>query len=239
MKSRKEILLALSLAPLAGFAADTDHDTLCVPAPPIRAPTYPPDLMMKGISGTVVLTLTIDDCGRVLDAKVKTPDRPAFNKAALASVQGASVVPRLTTKAHAGTTDYTVSFNLDPKEYEYQDIDWPKSHVRPRYELQPPDATFADAAAVDAAFPFDPANAWKPPYPGVRSRFIQTGTPGAREFWFVIFKGREPNLAARYQPVMIGGEPVVKLSVLCGDAAANCSQATTRLLEGLPYAKAR
>lgn len=187
----------------------------------------------------MVLTLTVDDCGRVMDAKVKTPDRPAFNEAALDSVKGASVAPGLRAKANAGELDYTVSFNMDPKEYEYRDIDWPKSHARPRYELQPPDARFADAAAVAAAFPFDPENAWKPPYPGLASRFIQTGTPDAREFWLVVFKDRKPNLAAHYQPVMVDGEPVVKLSVLCGDTAANCNKATAKLLEGLPHAKAR
>ncbi|WP_342315412.1 TonB family protein [Lysobacter sp. FW306-1B-D06B] len=239
MDSRNTILFAVSLIPFAAFAADTKSATSCVPAPPIRAPAYPPDLAIKGINGTVVLTLIIDDCGRVLDAKVKTPDRPTFNKAALASVKGASVVPSLTTKPQAGETDYTVSFNMNPQRYEYREIDWPKSHARPRYELQPSDAEFADAAAVDAAFPFDPANSWKPPYPGVRSRFIQTGTPEAREFWLVIFKDREPNLAAHYRPVMKDGEPVVQLSVLCSDTAANCNQATTKLLEGLPNAKAR
>jgi len=52
-------------------------------------------------------------------------------------------------------------------------------------------------------------------------------------------KSGSVNVAAHYRPVMVEGEPVVKLAMRCDDTAEACAKAQEFLLQGLPFAKAR
>ena len=73
----------------------------------------------------------------------------------------------------------------------------------------------------------------------MRSRFVQVGEPDAREFWLFVFKDGVANVAVHYRPVMVDGEPVVKLALRCGDTPEACIKTEEFLLQGLPFAKAK
>ena len=232
--------LALFAHPAAGMQVVPPAEPECPRGKPLLPPAYPPDLAAKGVGGTVLLALAIDKCGRVERAQVKeSSGKKALDTAALASVDGVTLTATQRAKVVDGTVELPLSFSMDPVSYEFQKVDWPRSHRKPRYELEPPSGEFTSANAADQSFPFNPAMAWPSPYPAISSRFVQTGGPGQREFWLFIFKERKANVAAHYRPVVVDGEPVVKVSILCGEDAASCEQATITLLKGLPFAKAR
>ena len=209
----------------------------CVAGKPLRFPDYPVEMAARGISGNVVLDLTIDRCGRVLDARLKQTDKRAFNDAALASVKGVTLPESLRANAIDGHVALPIAFNLGPT-LSYQKVDWPKTHLRPRYEMDDVAMAYASADAANKAIQSSPDLVWPSPYP-VQSRFVQVGEPGGREFWPFTMKSGSVNVAAHYRPVMVEGEPVVKLAMRCEDTAEACSKAQEFLLQGLPFAKAR
>lgn len=207
--------------------------------PPKRVlPRYPSNLLIRGKGGTVLLDLSIDACGRVLQASVKKPSgHSALDEAAQAAATQSVLSPAERAKAVNGRLEQPVSFGVDPMTYAYPRTDWPTTHKRPRYVLEAL-AEFADVAAADAAITSGMADLRAPPY-AVVGRFVQKGTLEAREFWLFVSKDNEPNLAARYRPRMEDGEPVVRLAVLCGDTPEACAKAQALLLKGLPFARAK
>jgi hypothetical protein len=184
----------------------------------------------------VVLDLTVDACGRVLDAVVTRGDQPAFNAAALASVRGVTLSEAQRAATHDGHVSLPIRFGFEGG-LSYQKVDWPRTHRRPRYLPDDQPMDYASAEAADAGIQAPPGLVWPSPYP-IRSRFVQLGPPEQREFWLFVSKGNVVNLAARYRPVLEAGEDVVRLAILCEDDPAACRKAEAFLLKGLPFAKA-
>ncbi|HVU32625.1 MAG TPA: energy transducer TonB [Opitutaceae bacterium] len=78
--------LLLSLGLLCGIAhAQTKPE----PPVPIRtvAPDYPQQLKRDGVSGIVVVKVTVDDTGRVADATVEKSTNAGFNTSAVEAVK--------------------------------------------------------------------------------------------------------------------------------------------------------
>ena len=207
--------------------------------PPKRVPPrYPSNLLIRGKGGTVLLDLSIDPCGRVLQATVRKPSgHRALDEAAQAAAMQSVLPPAERARAVNGRVEQPVSFGVDPVTYAYPRMDWPTTHKRPRYVLEAL-TEFPDVAAANTAITSGMEDLRPPPY-AVMGRFVEKGTPGAREFWLFVHKDHQPNLAARYRPVMENGEPVVRLAVLCGDTPHACAKAQALLLKGLPFAKAK
>lgn len=209
----------------------------CTPGKPLGGPVYPVEMAKRGIGGEVALDLTLDACGLVLDAVVKHGGQKVLNDAALASVKGVTLTASQRAGARDGHLSLPVVFNMKA-DLSYQKIDWPKTHRRPRYVMDDQAMAYATAAEADAAIKAPPDLVWPSPY-AVRSRFVQVGTPEAREFWLFVFKNGVANVAAHYRPVMVEGEPVVKLALRCADTPEACNSTQEFLLKGLPFAKAR
>lgn len=239
MRKRHYVLALLVVAAMAPVFAQPAADApapQCVPGKPLRPPTYPVEMIQRGLGGRVVLDLTLDACGRVLDAVVAQPDKKVFNEAALASVKGVTLSASQRAGARDGHLSLPIVFNLAP-DMSYQKLDWPKTHRRPRYVMDDQAMPYATAQEANAAIKVPPEHVWPPPYP-VQSRFVQVGAPDAREFWLFILKNGNANVAAHYRPVMLDDEPVVKLALRCGDTPEACAKTQTFLLQGLPFAKA-
>jgi TonB family protein len=229
------IILMLAWAQPA--SAETGAD--CTPGRRLGPPAYPPELAKRKISGSVVLDLTIDACGRVLAAAVKHADtHEAFNEAALESVDGVTLMPAQRAGVVNGRVALPIDFHMNTKTLTYQKIDWPATHKHPRYVIDHLPMVYATADEASKAIKAQPDYFWPSPYP-VQSRFVQVGEPGRREFWLFVFKDGTANLAAHYRPVLEEGEPVVQLSVRCNDTAEACDKAQESLLKGLPFAKAK
>ena len=76
--------------------APTDAANAAPIAPTLKPhaePIYPPDALRDHIAGTVGLELTIDESGRVLDARVAQSAGHGFDEAALLAVQGWTFEP--------------------------------------------------------------------------------------------------------------------------------------------------
>jgi TonB family protein len=238
MQTRLKALALFVILATPAFAQEVGQ-TLpiqCVPGKPLRTPAYPVEMASRGAGGTVVLDITIDSCGRILDAVVKEPSKKAFNEAAMASVKGVTLSESQRSGARDGRLLLPIVFSMKAG-MSYQVLDWPNTHRRPRYVIDEEAMIYATADEANAAIKAPPDHAWPSPYP-VHSRFVQVGEPGAREFWLFILKDAMVNVAARYRPVMQEGKPVVKLALRCSDTPEACTKAQEFLLRGLPFAKA-
>lgn len=223
---------APSTAPTAKPAAAT------CPAPSLLPPRYPPELLVARKQGTVLLDLTIDECGTVRQVAVKSRSgRKKLDEAAVAAA-GQWVLPaseRL--KAVNGHVERPVNFSFAPdSEVPYAKLDWPKSHKRPRYVLEPVLADYATAEAAAKATQVPVEQTLAPPY-AMQGQFYRHGTGQPQEYWLFLYKNYKPNLAARYRLVTENNEPVVRLAVLCDDAPEACGKAREFLLKGLPFAR--
>lgn len=69
------LVLAMGLAPIAGFSA-SDLE----PPVPVRtvAPVFPSDMRREGISGLVMVSILIDEKGNVQEPKVEKASNDAF-----------------------------------------------------------------------------------------------------------------------------------------------------------------
>jgi TonB family protein len=84
------------------------------PAPLLATfPTYPRDLKKKGVKGSAVVKVRIDNRGRVLDQTLVSATDPAFGASALASVKDWRFVPRV-KEGRPVETIVTIPFSFDP-----------------------------------------------------------------------------------------------------------------------------
>ena len=231
------LVMAVATAPLFGQPLPDPAAPACVPGKPLRGPDYPVEMAKRGLGGEVVLDLTLDACGLVVDAVVKQGDKKLLNDAALASVKGVTLTESQRAGARDGHLSLPITFNMKAGR-GYQKIVWPTTHRRPRYILDDQAMAYATAAEADASIKAPPDQFWPSPY-AVRSRFVQVGDPAAREFWLFVFKNGIANVAVHYRPVMVDGDPVVKLALRCSDTPEACTSTEELLLQGLPFAKAR
>ena len=245
-------MLALAVAP-APAAAEC-------PPPVMTMPRYPFKQLRGGVSGTTMVMARIDDCGRVVEAKVaESSGEKALDSEALLTVRdwvlseaqrkqvGGGPWVKMPVKFGGLQTVVTVS------------PDWPRSHRRPVYLPDEEGIGFDTIAAYQAAKVVRSRPVLKEPYGSVRDgsgNFISTpfmaDAKDANTFWMA-YNVQAPHTAGpdgqpraslsqsvaivRYRLVMEGGEPVVRVGLLCERPADECERLSEFLLKGLPIAK--
>lgn len=226
----------------------TDADD-CPPGKPIQQPRLPPEVMMKDdIKASVLLDVGIDTCGRVTDVTVKKSSKQAgFDEAAVDAIKDATLTPEQRKRASNGRVLVPFDFSFGPVtgtaarpfSGRIRKVDWPRTHRRPHYVLEPAPPEYTTADMASQAIKSRPNEHWQMPY-SVMGRFVPVGEPDKRdEYWLFIAKGLAPNVAARYRPTMENGEPIVRLAIICDDTPGACDKTRDFLLKGLPYAKAK
>lgn len=234
-------LVPLTASAQSGQMQDQAASDAC-PTPAFGPPMYPPDLAVRGTGGTVLLDLTIDACGRVLQAEVKTSSgHKKLDASALAAARKWVLPPADRARAVAGHVDREVTFNIQAGEkmVPYAKLDWPKSHRRPRYVLDSDFTEFATAAQAKQSVRVPIERTIAPPYSGMMSQFFRYRDQDPVEYWLFLYRAGHANLAARYRLTTEEGEPIVRLGVLCDDKPEACEKASEFLLKGLPFAKAQ
>lgn len=223
------------------LAPATHTATGTCPPPMNRPPIYPVAMMRSGKGGTVLVDVATDACGRVVDAQVKRSSGVAMlDEAAITAARLWVLTPEQRAKQVDGRVEREVSFAMDKtvRSVSYAPLDWPRTHRRPRYELEPLEA-FATARDASDAMKVDVADTIKPPYPLQSTFFRNRAASPQHEYWMFIYKAGAPTVAARYR--LAGGEddPLVKLALVCDGTPDACDQARAFLLRGLPFAKAQ
>jgi len=224
-------------APEAPSAAAVD-----CPTPVFGPPRYPPELAVRGTGGKVLVDLTIDACGRVLHSTVKTSSgHKKLDEAALTASRGWVLHPADRARAVDGHFEREVAFSIGAtdKVVPFARLDWPDSHRRPRYVLEPDFKDFATAATARSAIQVPVEKTMQPPYAGIQSQFFRYGDQLPMEYWLFVYRAGEANLAARYRLAFEQDEPVVRVGIVCDDKPEACEKAREQLLKGLPFAKAR
>lgn len=207
-----------------------------------RAPDYPINMLSSGITGTVILGLRMDACGRVTSAQVrKSSGHKALDDAA-ASTAGHWI---LGAEERAGAVDGVVTrpveFKMDNSAAPVRQPDWPKTHRHVRWLLNEAPSDYSSAATAEDAIRGLPAASGRMvPYQIPGSGFIQVQTVTGFEFWYFIDTvGSDPTtiVAARYQPLFENGEPIVRLSVYCDVLPSRCLAFKRLFMKGLSYAQ--
>lgn len=197
---------------------------------------------MNGLTGKVMVSLAVDGCGRVLDARVaKRSGSKVLDAAALEAAKGwvlGPTTPEAQAKMIDGRIELPIDFELGTGYSPTpQHMGWPSTHTRPRYVLEPGgEFPSVDAAREVAKAPRE--RTYAPPYEGLSGSFVATGTRIQPEFWLLPFIDGRIDMAVRYRPVMENGEPVVRLLVVCAKPPEMCATDESFLLKGLPFAKA-
>jgi TonB family protein len=211
--------------------------TAC-PAPARPDPVYPAGALQSQKSGTVLLDLQVDGCGRVIVAKVKTGSGIAsLDQAALVAASKWVVDPKGVVGSSGGHVQIPVDFNTASHvSMPFSKPDWPASHKRPRYVLEPLRG-YGTPLQVLERYPFDIGKKYQPPYPSVRNIFFRQGGPDSNEYWLFMYVAADPTIAVRYKLVMENGEPVVRMAFLCSGGVSQCKRDRKVLLRGLPFAR--
>jgi TonB family protein len=240
------LLLATTFLAGSGFAqppsnvdgATTTAPPDCPESRPIRPPEFPVQMVREKRSGSVVLDLEVDACGRVTNASLRKRSRREFNEAAIASVMGASLSAEQLARVEDGHFELEIEFEK-PRDIKPAPLNWPATHAHPRYVADSEPIGFATAQQANDAFRDPEQRMWTSPFPVRGSRFVQMGEPGQREFWYFLSVDRMAKLAIRYRPVVEDGEAIVRIAMLCEDTTAACEQLQAAFMQGLPFAKAR
>lgn len=251
---------ALSLsAPQAPAIDEPPAAAAACPAPVTVPPRYPVDDLRAGRTGTVVVGARFDDCGRVLETRVdrRTGRGKGFAAAARASVEASVLDPAKRAGAVDGWAQVEVRFGGVRTVGEVREIPWPRSHRQPRYLPDDQPLPFADIAAFRAAAITDEQGLMRSPYASATDAAGQRISTQLRPeradpsvFWlsYVVQSAPSPDPAmplgglrtialARYRLAWEGGEPVVRLRLLCEQPAPACEQLRAFLFEGLPFAR--
>ena len=209
----------------------------------MQPPRYPPEAYRNGRTGKVMLSLAVDECGRVLDVRVaKGSGSKGLDKAAIEAAQGwvlGPTTPEVQAKMVDGRIEMPTEFKLEEGGSwpTPRNMGWPSTHKRPRYVLEA-GGEFASVEAAQEVAKAPRERSYAPPYDGLPGSFLSTGTKTQPEFWLLPFTDGRIDLAVRYRPVMENGEPVVRLLVVCAKPPAMCATDESFLLKGLPFAKA-
>lgn len=228
------------------------------PAPRLGTPRYPPDLARGNKQGLVLVGARIDGCGRVLETRVdESSGREAFDKSAQAAVASYVLDPVQRSKAVEGWVQVPIKFGGIRTVNEVRKIPWPRSHRKPRYLADDQGIPFASIEDFKAAAVEDVEGVMAPPYGSVRDSEGRRYTTSLRQdridpsvFWFRYtmhpprpssstepFGPQETVAIARYRLVQEGGEPVVRLAILCERPEEECARLREFLFQGLPFAK--
>jgi len=245
------VCVLLVLAAGDAFAQETPGAVVAAQVAPVNCPRkamqpprYPTAAFMNGVTGKVMLSLAVDECGRVLDAKVaKGSGSKALDKASIEVAKGwvlGPTTPEVQAKMVDGRIEMPTEFKVDKESAPWptpRRMGWPSTHKRPRHVLEPGgEFPSVEAAQEVANAPLE--RSYPPPYMGLPGSFVATGTEAQPEFWLLPFTDGRVDLAVRYRPVMEHGEPVVRLLVVCAKPPAMCATDESFLMKGLPFAKA-
>lgn len=209
--------------------------------PPLRVePAYPADMVQSQREGEVLLALAVDGCGRVTAAEVRRGSgQPALDAAALEAARQWVLAEDARLPAGDGRVLVPVAFRIPPaKAHAYGGPDWPESHRRVRYVAEPLEG-YATPTEILDRYPLDPEAMITPPYPRLRSMFFRQRSADPREYWLFLYLQGRPAVAARYRLVHEGGEPLVRVAILCDNTESACKRDGRLLMRGLPFAKAR
>lgn len=256
--------LAVSGAPATGEAApaataSAGPEAGACPAPVRIQPRYPVKLARANKTGTVLVGARFDDCGRVIETRVdESSGEPLFDAAARESVARYVLSEAQRAKAVDGWVQAPVKFG-GFRDVVPRDVPWPRSHRKPRYLPDDHALGFDDIAAFKAARPGDTRHFYREPYGMVQADtgevFRTVMAPDKADpsvFWLEYLIQPAPPASpvepaartvtaaiARYRLVEEGGEPVVRLGILCERPEAECRKLREFLFQGLPFAKAR
>lgn len=245
------LMLALAVAPSPSAAE--------CPAPVMAPPQYPAKQLRGGVSGTTLVLARIDDCGRVVEAKVSEGSgQSALDDAALETVRGWVLSPAQREKVGGPWVKMPVRF-AGTRTVVPQAPKWPPTHRRPVYLLDEQGTGFDTIAAFRAAGVVRSEPMLKSPYASsydgsgnrISTPFMADAADG-RTFWLSYLMQPPPTRGddgeprasqtqevaiARYRLVIEDGKPVVRVGLLCERAADECGRLQAFLLKGLPIAK--
>lgn len=245
------LVLAFALA-VAPAAADC-------PTPVMATPRYPARQLRGGVAGTTLVLARIDDCGRVVEAKVSEGSgQAALDEAALETVRGWVLSPAQREKVGGPWVKMPVRF-AGTRTVVPQAPKWPVTHRRPTYLLDERGIGFDTIAAYQAANVVQSEPVLTSPYAStydgsgtrISTPFMADATdPGT--FWLAYQMQPPPPpgadgeprpgmtqtvAVARYRLLMEDGRPVVRVGLLCERAVDECDRLRAFLLKGLPIAK--
>ncbi len=245
-------MLALAVAP-APAAAEC-------PPPFMAAPRYPAKQLKANVSGTTLVLARIDECGRVVEAKVSDGSGESeLDAEALLTVRAWVLSPAQIAQVGGGPwVKMPVKFG-GISNYDVQAPNWPRSHRRPSYLADDQPIGFDTIRAFLEAKVARTSPVLRSPYAssvdGTGNRVSIGFYADAADpmiFWLSYFmqapdvvgadglprrSAAPPVAVARYRLVMEDGKPVVRLALLCERAADECGRLEEFLLKGLPIAK--
>lgn len=251
----KPVAALLSSILLCAGTAARGQAPAC-PAAHMPAPDHPSVLLRENLQGRVVVAVRLDDCGRVLDASVaETAGHEALDTAALAAVRRWVFPAVHRQQAKDGRLKVPVKFDT-LRDVETQALHWPRSHRRARYLADTEAIGFPTLEAVSETVQ-TPENLMASPYVRKRGSVLDPGVPepggfyrsaagGEPVYWLSFLRwndfgeSRAGQLrprevaVARYRLVFEDGEPIVRVALLCEDAAPQCDYIRQRALRRLP-----
>lgn len=222
--------------PLSVHAQD---DALACPEPKMATPRYPPDAIRAARQGTAVVEARVDDCGRVLEARIQKSTRHSdLNEAALAAANASIVPPDKRVEAVDGWVAWPIDFKVDSSLVSRR-VDWPRTHRKARYVADAPlDPAISVLEWKAQKIEMTP-NTVRPPVLPLRHEFRQVRDGENIEFWlFVPDNDGVAKLAARYRTVIENEEPVVRVAMRCEFSEEECAGLQQAFVQrGLPMAK--
>lgn len=244
------LMFSLAMAPTPAAAC---------PPPVMAPPTYPARQLVRGISGTTIVLARIDECGRVLEAKVSEGSgQSALDEAALETVRAWVLSAAQREKVGGPWVKLPVRFG-GTRTVVPQAPKWPFSHRRPVYLLDEQGVGFDSIAAFGKAGVVRAEPVLKSPfasvYDGAGNRIsmpFMADAASPTTFWLSYMMQPPPSAGedgaprsspnrevavARYRLVVEDGKAVVRVGILCERPADECERLTAFLLKGLPIAK--
>lgn len=253
-------LLALVLAvsaPTAVTVTGGEPVADACPKPGTVLPRYPLKLARANKTGLVLVGARFDDCGRVTETRLdESSGQSLFDDAAREAVARYVLTETQRAKAVEGWVQVPVKFG-GFRTVEARAIPWPRSHRKPRYIADEQPLGFDDIASFRAGRPMDTRQVYREPFGMVRARtgevFRTIMAPDKVDpsvFWLEYLIQPAPPASpveptarvitaaiARYRLVQEGGEPVVRLAILCERPEEECARLREFLFQGLPFAK--
>lgn len=213
---------------------------LACPAAARVAPDYPAQMVQSQEAGSVLLSVELDECGRVTSARIKRGSgQAALDEAALVAVRQWVLGPASGQDTAVRRVDVPIDFSIQKaKPYSYGGPDWPESHKRAHYVVEPL-AGYDTPSQVMDHYGLDPERMITPPFQHPRNTFFRQRKSEPPEYWLLLFPQGKLRVAARYRLVMVEGEPVVRLAFVCDNTPSYCEKERKALLKGLPFARAR
>lgn len=226
------------------------------PPEQMPAPEHPSVLMKENLQGRVVIAVRLDDCGRVIEAGVaESAGHEALDAAALEAVRTWVLPASLRERARDGRLRVPVQFGA-LRDVQTQPFVWPDSHRRARFEADDRPLEYPTLDAVSDAIQ-TPGNLMVSPFALKREAFLDPRMPMRGSFhrsatgdepvywlsflrWNDFGETRPGQLrprtvaVARYRLVVEGGEPVVRLAVLCEDEVPQCDYIRRLSLKRFP-----